>query len=100
MTRTLIILNPAAHGQRARRRRERVESLAHGAVVQSTSRSGEAEGLTRRAVCEGFERIVAAGGDCTVNEVVNGLAGSNAALGVLLIGTMNVFGHGARFAGE
>jgi diacylglycerol kinase (ATP) len=88
---TLVILNPAAHSERAQRRRARVESLAHGSVICATSRSGEAESMARRAVQEGFEKIVAAGGDGTVNEVVNGLAGSNATLGLLPIGTMNVF---------
>src|SRR5207245_10983744 len=40
---------------------------------------------------EGFTRIVAAGGDGTVNQVANGLVGSNAALGLLPLGTVNVF---------
>ncbi len=91
MNSTLVILNPAAHSERAQRRRARVESLARGSVICATSRSGEAESMARRAAQEGFEKIVAAGGDGTVNEVVNGLAGSNATLGLLPIGTMNVF---------
>src|SRR6202022_2792625 len=91
MNNTLVIVNPAARGDRARRQRARVETIAHGSVICPTSRSGEAETLARRAADEGFERIVAAGGDGTIHEVVNGLAGTNATLGLLPIGTMNVF---------
>lgn len=47
--------------------------------------------LARHAVKEGFERVVAAGGDGTIHEVVNGLAGTDATLGLLPIGTVNVF---------
>ncbi len=65
--------------------------MTHHAVWRCTSRCGEAESLARSAVKEGFNTIVAAGGDGTVNEVVNGIAGSEAALGLLPLGTMNVF---------
>src|SRR5438270_959328 len=88
---TLIILNPAAHSERAQRKRAHVESLARDCVVCATTRTGEAELMARRGVKEGFEKIVAAGGDGTINEVVNGLAGTAATLGLLPIGTMNVF---------
>ena len=88
---TLIILNPAAHNERAQRKRAHVESLARDCVVCATTRTGEAELMARRGVKEGFEKIVAAGGDGTINEVVNGLAGTAATLGLLPIGTMNVF---------
>jgi YegS/Rv2252/BmrU family lipid kinase len=91
MTSTLIILNPAAHSERAQRKRAEVEALATDCSFCATTGTGDAELMTRRAVKEGFEKIVAAGGDGTVNEVVNGLAGTNARLGVLPIGTMNVF---------
>ena len=91
MKRTAVILNPAARGERARRLRARVEALVDGAALCMTSRCGDAEALARVAAKEGFERIVAAGGDGTVNEVVNGIAGSGAALGLLPLGTMNVF---------
>src|SRR5436309_12152770 len=88
---TLIILNPAAHSERAQRKRAHVESLARDCVVCATTRTGEAELMARRGVEEGFEKIVAAGGDGTINEVVNGLAGASVTLGLLPIGTMNVF---------
>jgi diacylglycerol kinase (ATP) len=88
---TLVILNPAAASERAQRRRARVQELAGTSVVCATSRIGEAETFARRAAQEGYQKIVAAGGDGTVNEVVNGIAGTEATLGVLPIGTMNVF---------
>jgi diacylglycerol kinase (ATP) len=91
MSSTLIILNPAADSERALRKRARVESLARNCVVCATTYTGEAEMMARRGVAEGFEKIVAAGGDGTINEVVNGLAGTGATLGLLPIGTMNVF---------
>ncbi len=53
--------------------------------------AGDAEQLAREAVSGGFEQVVAAGGDGTVHEVVNGLAGSDVALGLMPMGTMNVF---------
>ena len=59
--------------------------------MRVTLHSAEAEALARRAAEEGFGKIVAAGGDGTVNEVVNGIVGSSAALGLLPIGTVNVF---------
>ena len=91
MNSTLIILNPAAHSERAQRKRARVEALARDCVICATTYVGEAEVIARRAAEEGFEKIVAAGGDGTINEVVNGLAGTPATLGLLPIGTMNVF---------
>jgi diacylglycerol kinase (ATP) len=88
----IIILNPTAGSpEHVRSWQERVESLAGDCPVRVTSHTGEAEGLARQAVEEGFMRIVAAGGDGTVNQVANGLAGSNATLGVLPIGSVNVF---------
>src|ERR1700719_3495494 len=91
MSNTLVILNPAAHSERAQRKQARVESLARDCVVCATTYVGEAESIARRALDEGFQKIVAAGGDGTINEVVNGLAGTRAPLGLLPIGPMNVF---------
>ena len=91
MRRIAVILNPAARGERAKRLRDRVEAVCGGAILQATARAGDAESLARAAAEDGFETVVAAGGDGTVNEVVNGIAGTEATLGLLPLGTMNVF---------
>ena len=92
MTDTLIILNPRAGSfDTVRDWQDRVESVAGAWPIRVTSQAGEAEQLTRRAVEEGFSRIIAAGGDGTINQVANGIGGSNAVLGILPIGTVNVF---------
>ena len=92
MTDTIVILNPAAGtAEILRDWRERLEPIVRGCPIRVTSHPGEAEALARRAVEEGFARIVAAGGDGTVNHVANGIANSDAALGLLPIGTINVF---------
>lgn len=91
MNDTVVILNPAANSDRARRGFSRVEELAQNCQVCATSRPGEAETLARHAASEGFVKIVAAGGDGTINEVVNGLAGTESMLGLLPMGTVNVF---------
>ena len=92
MTDTAVILNPTAGNlETVRDWQERVESIARGCPIRITSHAGEAEALARRAAEEGFGRIVAAGGDGTVNHVANGIAGSDSALGILPMGTVNVF---------
>jgi YegS/Rv2252/BmrU family lipid kinase len=58
--------------------------------IGMTRARGEAERLCREAVASGADLVVAAGGDGTINEVVNGLAGSGATLGVVPLGTANV----------
>lgn len=88
----LIIINPAARSERARAAWARVGALS-GARVEATTAPGDARRIARRAAEEGRRIVVAAGGDGTINEVVNGLAGSASALGVLPMGTMNVFAN-------
>jgi len=87
----LVIINPTARGERARDLCRKIEHLSTRAYVRITNAPGEARALAEQAAAEGCERIVAAGGDGTINEVVNGIAGSRTALGLLPLGTMNVF---------
>ncbi|HEX7734999.1 MAG TPA: diacylglycerol kinase family protein [Ktedonobacteraceae bacterium] len=56
-----------------------------------TDGPGAAERLARRAVEQHISVVIAAGGDGTINEVIQGLAGSECALGVLPTGTVNVW---------
>lgn len=91
MNKILVILNPAARGQRAKSLREKIQALSLKAVVRETVQPGDAKAMARLGVDEGFRVIVAAGGDGTINEVVNGMGGSRAMLGILPAGTMNVF---------
>jgi len=55
-----------------------------------TERRGHATELARRAVAEGYGRICVLGGDGTVNETINGLAGSGVPLAIVPLGTVNV----------
>ena len=91
--RLLIIYNPTA-GQRRRRRFEAVlralETQGAAITLRPTTRRGDAEAFAREAASGGFDRVVAAGGDGTINEAINGLAGSGMALAIVPLGTANV----------
>jgi diacylglycerol kinase (ATP) len=56
-----------------------------------TNEPMEAIDVAKMGIEAGFTRIIAMGGDGTVNEVANGLLGSSAALGVIPAGTGNDF---------
>lgn len=91
MKKVLVILNPAAKSDRARAMKEKIEALSPRITVRLTSGAGDAREIARKALDEDFEAILAAGGDGTVNEVANGVAGSGTHFGILPVGTMNVF---------
>src|SRR5207247_1264597 len=59
--------------------------------IQPTLEPGDGTRIAREAAAQGYDVVVAAGGDGTVNEVVNGLAGTETALAALPIGTVNVW---------
>ncbi|HBY94480.1 MAG TPA: diacylglycerol kinase [Chloroflexi bacterium] len=90
-----LIFNPAA-GQREVR-----DSLrrAVGRLVEAdwtvrwreTSPTINATALARAAADEGSEIVIAAGGDGTINEVINGIVGSPARLGIMPVGTANIW---------
>ena len=59
--------------------------------MRLTSEAGDARRIAAEAARDGVEVIIAAGGDGTLNEVVNGIGQAPVRLGVLPVGTMNVF---------
>jgi diacylglycerol kinase (ATP) len=92
MTRIFVIFNPAARGEKAQRAQRFIEANAGPRVTLAPTQSaGDAQPLAARAVREGYDVIVAAGGDGTINETINGLGESGVPLGVLPLGTVNVF---------
>jgi diacylglycerol kinase (ATP) len=90
-----VIFNPAARGEKAKRFRRQLDVIGSQCAFKATAAPGDARRLSAEAVNDGFDLIVAAGGDGTVNEVLNGIGDANdfekARLGVLPLGTVNVF---------
>lgn len=89
----IIIFNPSA-GARRRARLHSALDLLYGLGVQfqllETRARGDAENFARMSAEENGI-VVAAGGDGTIAEVAAGLAGTQAMLGILPLGTANVF---------
>ena len=99
LRRLLVIHNPVAGGRRARRLRAVVDRLErhHGVAVRvlPTGGRGDAEAFAREVTPGSVDAVVAAGGDGTINEVINGLAlhaagGVPIPLGIVPMGTANV----------
>jgi diacylglycerol kinase family enzyme len=94
--RLALIANPHASRFSGRQRDRVVAALAAGHKVEvlQTAHPGQATALASQAVASGVEVVAVLGGDGTVNEVVNGLRGSDAALGLLGGGRVNVLARG------
>jgi YegS/Rv2252/BmrU family lipid kinase len=94
--RVCVIFNPTARGEKAKRFRHHLNEIAAHATFKQTTKGGDARRLATEAVKEGFDTIAAAGGDGTLNEVLNGIGDApngfeKARLAVLPFGTVNVF---------
>lgn len=89
-----VIYNPVA-GPRVVNRIDQVRSYlsARGRPfrIRETAAPGDAVVMARESALEGADAVVAVGGDGTMNEVADGLAGSATRLAFLPHGTGNVF---------
>lgn len=93
--RVLVIHNPAA-GRHKRKRLhdviDRLEHLGAAVTVRETRQRGDAEAMAASARPDDLDAVIAAGGDGTVNEALNGLSRGpgGLSLGVIPLGTANV----------
>ncbi len=91
----VIVMNPTSGRGKGARIREELEELlskyANGQTWKIVETRGQRDGirLARDAANHGAKVIAAAGGDGTINEVLNGVMGSDATLGILPLGTGN-----------
>ena len=97
LPRLLVIYNPIAGRRRQRFLSRVIEAMERrGASIrlEPTNARGHAETMARAAATDGrTDRLVVAGGDGTINEALNGLAGSALPLAIVPLGTANVLAH-------
>ena len=93
LRRMLVVANPHATSMSPRIRQLVIDALRGRFKVETveTKRKGHAIELCREAAAEGYDIVVAFGGDGTVNEAANGLAGSQTTLTCLPGGATNVY---------
>ena len=101
MRRVLFFINPLLMNRRGRR--TAIERMAHflrdqGCTVetQDTLSAHQASEQAQEAVASGFDTIFVCGGDGTIFQVIQGVAGSEVALGVIPFGTGNVLAQNLR----
>ncbi|HUH64514.1 MAG TPA: diacylglycerol kinase family protein [Terracidiphilus sp.] len=102
MRKVILLYNPIA-GKNRQRRRADVEAAAgvlRDAGVKAepveTQAAGSAGQQAREAIAAGYDTVIACGGDGTVHDIVQGLAGSETPLGVIPLGTGNSLGNDLR----
>jgi len=89
--RSLVIWNPKARSTEATVELRKMIEHDPRFVLRETPQPAQAARLARMAAQQGFQRVVAAGGDGTINTVINGLysGASSPPLAILPLGTGN-----------
>ncbi len=89
----LLVVNPSASSVTPRTQVviQKALSADHDVAVAPTSRRGHAARLSQDAATKNLDLVVVLGGDGTLNEAANGLAGTDTALAALPGGSTNVF---------
>ncbi|MFO7743509.1 MAG: diacylglycerol kinase family lipid kinase [Anaerolineae bacterium] len=96
----VLIYNPTAGPRHVRGELERLRPFFRrrgwSVELRVTKGPGDATRMAREAAMSGQDAVIVAGGDGTVNEVVNGLVGTGTAMGVLPVGTGNLWAKELR----
>lgn len=99
MRKAAVFYNPLS-GRRRERRVAEVEAAARvlreagvEAFLAPTRGAAESGEQAREAIASGCDTILACGGDGTVHDLLQGVAGSEAALGIIPLGTANALAH-------
>jgi diacylglycerol kinase (ATP) len=102
MRKAALFYNPHS-GRRRKHRVKDVESAASvlraaGVEVEvaPTRAASDATAQVRMSIREGFDTIVACGGDGTIHDVLQGIVAHDAVLGIIPLGTANAMAHDLR----
>lgn len=102
MKKARIIYNPTS-GREAFKKElpavlEKLEIAGYETSTHATTCEGDAITAARTAVDRGYDLVIAAGGDGTINEVINGIAEQEhrPRLGIIPVGTTNDFARALR----
>lgn len=102
MRKAALFYNPHS-GRRKKQRLQDVETAASvlreagiELEIAPTRAASDAGAQVRRAIRDGFDTIIACGGDGTVHDVLQGMAERDAALGIIPLGTANAMAHDLR----
>jgi len=99
MRKACLLYNPVSGGRRSRRQAELNAALS---VLQAAEVEAELVAIrspqdaaqqARQAIAQGCDTVFACGGDGTIHDILQGLAGTSAALAVLPMGTANALAH-------
>lgn len=99
MRKAALLFNSRSGGRRKQRQSDlqKIQKILADAEVEArlvlTQSSSDAADQARNAIREGCDTVFACGGDGTIHDVLQGLAGSRVALGVIPMGTANALAH-------
>ena len=106
MRKAVLLYNARSGGRRSQRQSDMqsaLKILADAGVEASlllTQSSTDAAEQARKAVLDGCDTVFACGGDGTIHDVLQAMAGTHVALGIVPMGTANALAHDLRLPSE